>query len=104
MEESKKGKNQVEKIAIDEDITFMKSMMTDRAAQYFVCDTITPSVINTRHLKAQQAEKRVLNEKKRKFEEFSVNVDSDLENEEMVDNDYFLTAQSRSQKHTVKTC
>ena len=38
MEESKKGKSQVKQAAIDEDIVFMKSMMTDRAAQYSVCD------------------------------------------------------------------
>ena len=87
MEESKKGKSQVEQTAIDEDIVFMKSMMTDRAAQYSVCDKITPSIIEKRYVKAQQAEKRALNEKKRKFEEFSVNVDSDLEHEEMLDND-----------------
>ena len=36
MEESKKGKTQVEIIAIDEDIAFMNSMMTDRSAQYSV--------------------------------------------------------------------
>ena len=52
MEESKKGKTQVEIMAIDEDIAFMNSMMTDRSAQYSVCDKITPSVINKRHLKA----------------------------------------------------
>ena len=103
MEESKKGKTQVEIMAIDEDIAFMNSMLTDRSAQYSVCDKITPSVINKRHLKAQQAEQRVLNEKKRKFEEFSVIVNSDLEDEEIVDRDYLPTAQSRSHKRTVKT-
>ena len=67
MEESKKGQSQVEQTAIDEDIVFMKSMMTDRAAQYSVCDKITPSNTEKIYVKAQQAEKHVLNEKKRKF-------------------------------------
>ena len=102
MEESKKGKSQVEQTAIDEDIVFMKSMMTDRAAQYSVCDRITPAFIDKRYVKAQQAEKRALNEKKRKFEEISEKFDSDSELEDM-EIDYVLPPSVRSHKRTVKT-
>ena len=66
----------------------MKSMMTDRAAQYSVCDKITPSIIEKTYVKAQQVEKRALNEKKRKFEEISEKFDSDSEPEDMFKDDY----------------
>ena len=97
VEESKNGKNQVEKAAIDEDMVFMKSMMTDRAAQYSSCDRITPSFIDKRYVKAQQAEKRALNEKKRKFEEISKKFDSDSEPEDMDKDDYLPTPSVRPQ-------
>ena len=101
MEDSKKGKSQVEQTAIDEDIVFMKSMMTDRAAQYSVCDKITP-IIEKRYVKAQKAEKRALN-KKRKFEEISEKFDSDSEPEDKDKDDYLTPPSVRSYyKRTVK--
>ena len=48
MEESKKGKKDVEKIAIAEDIAFLKSMMTDRLASYTTVDNTTSKLEENR--------------------------------------------------------
>ena len=74
----------------------MKSMMTNRAAQYSVCNKITPLIIEKRYVKAHQAENRALNEK-RKIEEISEKFDSNSEPEDMDKDDYL------PHKHTVKT-
>ena len=44
MEDSKEGNEEVEKIVIDEDSAFLKSMMMDRAASYCSQDKITPKL------------------------------------------------------------
>ena len=44
MEDSKEGNKEVEKIVIDEDSAFLKSMMMDRAASYCSQDKITPKL------------------------------------------------------------
>ena len=56
MEQSKRDKLTVEKVAIEEDISFMKSMLSNREAQYSGCDKVTSSVINRRQLKSKQEE------------------------------------------------
>ena len=56
MEQSKRDKLTVEKVAIEEDIYFMKSMMSNRDAHYSGCDKVTSSVIDRRQLKSKQEE------------------------------------------------
>ena len=102
MEQSKRDKLTVEKVAIVEDISFMKSMMSNREAHYSGCDKVTSSVINRRQLKSKQEETRVLNEKKRKSDQFLANTDF-YECEEETDSDFLPIAPSRSHKRIVKT-
>jgi len=56
MEESKRGKNENEKNAIAEDISFLKSMMTDRVASYQGKDLLTTRAEKLR-LERQQKER-----------------------------------------------
>ena len=92
----------VETVAIEEDISFMKSMMSNREAHYSGCDKVTSSVINRRQLKSKQEEICVLNEKKRKSDQFLAYTDS-YECEEESDSDFLPIAPSRSHKRIVKT-
>ena len=48
MEDSKERNKEVEKIVIDEDLEFLKSMMMDRDASYCSQDKVTPNQKATR--------------------------------------------------------
>ena len=52
----KTGKVEVEKIAIDKDIAFLKSMITDRTAQYSNQDKTTTSIIRKRINREEQVQ------------------------------------------------
>ena len=54
MEQSKRDKLTVETVTIEEDISFMKSMMSNREAHYSGCDKVTSSIINRRQFKSMQ--------------------------------------------------
>ena len=56
MEDSKKGKTQMEKEAIQEDMLFLKSMKTDRIAQYASKDKQTAKLQEARRVRKQNAE------------------------------------------------
>ena len=102
MEQSKRDKLTVEKVTIEEDISFMKSMMSNREAHYYRSDKVISSVINRRQLKSKQEEIRVLNEKKRKSDQF-LSYTNSYKCEEETDSDFLPTAPSSSHKRIVKT-
>ena len=107
MELLKKGKVEVEKIAIDEDIAFLKSMITDRTAQYSNQDKTTTSIIRKRINREEQIQDRHENMKKIRIEE---NVqfewlETDDENEDTIDSieSTSITTPVRSHRRTLKT-
>ena len=102
MEQSKRDKLTVETVTIEEDISFMKSMMSNREAHYSGCDKVTSSIINRRQFKSMQEKIRVLKEKKRKSDQFLAYTDS-YECEEESDSDFLPITPSRSHKRIVKT-
>ena len=102
MEQSKRDKLEVEREAIEEDIYFIKSMMSNREAHYSGYDKVTSSVINRRQLKSKQEENRVLNEKKRKSDQFLSYTDTS-ECEEESDIDFLPISPGRSHKRIIKT-
>ena len=102
MEQSKRDKLTVETVTIEEDISFMKSMMSNREAHYSGCDKVTSSIINRRQFKSMQEKICVLKEKKRKSDQFLAYTDS-YECEEESDSDFLPITPSRSHKRIVKT-
>ena len=103
MEGSKNGKNEVEKIAIDEDIAFLKSMMTDRVASYCSQDKVTLKLEEKRLLRATQEEARSRKEEERKLTEASPSVIEYSEAEEEDIHDLEHSTPKRSHKRRVKT-
>ena len=106
MENQKKGKVEVEKLAIDEDMAFLRSMISDRIAHYSNQDKKTTSVIRKR----SDRKKQVLNMHKKHnniridendHTELSVSDDEDFSDHEF--NPILTTTPVRSHKRTVKT-
>ena len=54
----KKAASEIERIAIDEDIEFLKGMMTSRSGQYTCKDVITSKYQEMRRVRLQEAEER----------------------------------------------
>ena len=65
MTESKRGKTEVEKQAIDEDIYFLQNMMSDRTFTYSSQDNICANIEDKRHKRASASLKRRINEDQR---------------------------------------
>ena len=60
MEETKRGKSATEKQNTDEDITYLKSMMTHRMAKYNMKDLTQTELEKTRSITEKQEESKVL--------------------------------------------
>ena len=65
MEQSKVKRSPFEIAAIDEDISFLNSMMTDRAAQYSSVDAKISKIDNRRLVHKQEGQRMKENQKKR---------------------------------------
>ena len=65
MELSKKKKCPFEITAIDEDVSFLNSMMTDRAAQYSSVDVKMSKIDNQKLVHKQEGQRMKENQKKR---------------------------------------
>ena len=65
MEQSKVKKRPFEIAAIDENISFLNSMMTDRAAQYSSIDVKMSKIDNRRLVRNQEGQRMKKNQKKR---------------------------------------
>ena len=65
MEETKRGKTTKERAAIEEDLSFLKSMKTDRKYTYTGKDLVTSKSEKRRQFKVQSEKKRLLQEENR---------------------------------------
>ena len=102
MIDMKKGKTARERATIDEDINFVRSMMTDRKYTYTGKDLITSKTVRHRYMKMQSEQIRVI-EESNKSAEITGTPEFD---EEVVEEDTTPTISEtpkRSHKRTVKT-
>ena len=65
MDDSKKGENDVEKEAIEEDLSFLRSMMTDRKASYATKDNVVSKLEEKRRKRKAMEKDAAFREKQR---------------------------------------
>ena len=106
MEHKKKGKVDVEKLAIDEDMKFLRSMESDRIAHYSNQDKMTTSIIRKRYNRENRVQNMHKKQKNITLDENDHTELSDSDNEDIADyefNPLLTTTPQRSHKLTVKT-
>ena len=81
----KRGKTVKEKETIDEDLTFLRDMMTDRKYKYTSKDLITSKSVKHRYIRVQSEDKRLLKEESRMAADETVCLECD--EEDVIDQD-----------------
>ena len=104
MDRSKFGKNEIEQKTIDEDIMFVKNIMTVRTGLYSVKDTITPRLIQKRDLRKLEDEARAARNINTDLMDYTVEApDCDISNEVEYAEGSDDSAPRRKHRRTMKT-
>ena len=82
MEKMKKGKTEIEKISIDQDIEFLKQMMTTRTGSYQSLDKITTSFMQNRQKRLEKQQIKAVT-----LQEAHVNVEESVLDAELAPGD-----------------
>ncbi|KAG7156171.1 hypothetical protein Hamer_G029941 [Homarus americanus] len=98
MAAAKKGKTQAEQDAIDTDILFMKSMLSDRVATYSGVNKVLKEKVQERQKRQMREEKRQEREQCDHVENVQADIDSPISSDEDDDIDEASTAEPK-RKH-----